>query len=107
MGLVGISEGAIPFVVENPLKVIPVNMIGSAIGSAMAVGLGAVNTAPISGFYGWFTVEKWPLYVLSIATGSLFIAICTSLLRSKDAGKETDTTMEEFDEAAWEEQWEA
>ncbi|MGM0102647.1 PTS system, fructose-specific IIC component [Enterococcus sp. AZ141] len=107
MGLVGISEGAIPFAVENPLKVIPVNMIGSAVGSAMAVGLGAVNTVPISGFYGWFTVEKWPLYVLSIATGSLFIAICTSLLRSKDAGKETDATMEEFDEAAWEEQWEA
>ena len=107
MGLVGISEGAIPFAVENPLKVIPINMIGSALGSALAVGLGAVNTAPISGFYGWFTVEKWPIYVFSIATGALFVAICTSLLRSKDAGKEAESDMEEFDESAWEEQWEA
>ena len=47
MGLVGVSEGAIPFAVESPLKVIPVNVIGSAIGAAMAVGLGAVNQAPI------------------------------------------------------------
>lgn len=106
MGLVGISEGAIPFAVENPLKVIPVNVIGSALGAAMAVGLGAVNTAPISGFYGWFTVQNWPIYVLSIATGALFIAASTSVLRSKNAGQEMEAEVEEFDEAAWEEQWE-
>lgn len=104
MGLVGISEGAIPFAVESPLKVIPSTVIGSAIGSAMAVGLGAVNQAPISGFYGWFTVEKWPIYILSIAVGSLFVAISTSVLRSRDAGIESGETSfeEDFDEAAWE-----
>ncbi|MBO0458072.1 PTS transporter subunit EIIC [Enterococcus hulanensis] len=105
MGLVGVSEGAIPFAVESPLKVIPSTVIGSAIGSAMAVGLGAVNQAPISGFYGWFTVEKWPIYVLSIATGSLFVAISSVLLRKKDAGIEVASVEEEdysFDEAEWE-----
>ncbi|WP_313631093.1 PTS fructose transporter subunit IIC [Enterococcus devriesei] len=105
MGLVGVSEGAIPFAVESPLKVIPSTVIGSAIGSAMAVGLGAVNQAPISGFYGWFTVEKWPIYVLSIATGSLFVAISSVVLRKKDAGVDNSPIEEEdytFDEAEWE-----
>jgi fructose PTS system EIIBC or EIIC component len=81
MGFVGISEGAIPFAIESPLKVIPVNMIGSAVASAMAVGLGAVNKAPISGFYGWFVVEKWPVYVLSIAVGAGIIGVLLSLSR--------------------------
>lgn len=107
MGLVGISEGAIPFAVESPLKVIPTTVIGSAIGSAMAVGLEAVNQAPISGFYGWFTVEKWPIYVLSIACGSLFVAISSALLRNKDAGIDLNAIDldDDFDEEAWEEEW--
>jgi PTS system fructose-specific IIC component len=78
MGLIGVSEGAIPFALSNP-RIIIVNVIGSAVGAAMAVGLGAVNHAPISGFYGWLAVEQWPIYVLSIACGSAIIA-CGSLL---------------------------
>lgn len=83
MGLVGISEGAIPFAIESPLKVIPVNVIGSALASALAVALGANNPAPISGFYGWFTVQNWPIYILAIAVGSLFIGVTTAMLRKK------------------------
>lgn len=102
MGLVGVSEGAIPFAVESPLKVIPVNVIGSAIGAAMAVGLGAVNQAPISGFYGWFTVQNWPIYVAPIAVGVAFVAIATAVLRSSDAGKvESATVDDSFDEDEW------
>ena len=108
MGLVGVSEGAIPFAVESPVKVISSTVIGSALGSALAVGLGAVNQAPISGFYGWLTVEKWPVYVFSIAVGSLFVAFSTAFLRNKDAGKETESSTDiEFDEAEWESEWEA
>ena len=81
MGFVGISEGAIPFAIESPLKVIPVNMLGCAIASALAVGLGANNAAPISGFYGWFIVEHWPVYVLSIAVGAVIIAVLNSFVR--------------------------
>lgn len=109
MGLVGISEGAIPFAVESPLKVIPATVIGSAIGSAMAVGLGAVNQAPISGFYGWFTVEKWSIYILSIAVGSLFVALSSAIVRDKNAGiEEASMDLDDnFDEDAWEEEWES
>lgn len=79
MGLIGVSEGAIPFALSNP-RIIVVNVIGSAVGAAMAVGLGAVNHAPISGFYGWLAVEKWPIYVLSIFCGSAIIAVGSLLI---------------------------
>lgn len=81
MGLIGVSEGAIPFAVQSPLKVIPANVIGSAVGSAIAVGLGAVNRAPISGFYGWFAVENWWWYILGIAVGTAIVAGVTLALR--------------------------
>lgn len=79
MGLIGVSEGAIPFALANP-KIIIINVIGSATGAAMAVGLGAVNHAPISGFYGWLAVSHWPVYVLSIASGSAIIAVGSLLV---------------------------
>lgn len=79
MGLIGVSEGAIPFALSNP-RIIVVNVIGSAVGAAMAVGLGAINHAPISGFYGWLAVEQWPIYVLSIFCGSAIIAVGSLLI---------------------------
>ncbi|WP_318376063.1 PTS fructose transporter subunit IIC [Enterobacter sp.] len=79
MGLIGVSEGAIPFALANP-KIIIINVLGSATGAAMAVGLGAVNHAPISGFYGWLAVSHWPVYVLSIASGSAIIAVGSLLV---------------------------
>ncbi|MBC6308520.1 PTS fructose transporter subunit IIC [Listeria sp. FSL L7-1582] len=104
MGLVGISEGAIPFAVESPLKVIPATVIGSAIGGALAVGLGAINQAPISGFYGWFTVQNWWFYILAIAVGTFVVAGMSVALRKDSAGQEESYTVEEddFDEAEWE-----
>lgn len=102
MGLVGISEGAIPFAVESPLKVIPSTVLGSAIGSAMAVGLGAVNEAPISGFYGWFTVQNAFIYILSIAVGTLVVAGVAIVLRGNPVIEEAEDFEDDFDEAEWE-----
>lgn len=102
MGLVGISEGAIPFAVESPLKVIPSTVIGSAVGSALAVGFGTVNHAPISGFYGWFTVESWPLYVLAIAIGTLVVTFMTLFLRRNTEITDEEIIEDDFNEAEWE-----
>ncbi len=87
MGLVGVSEGAIPFVLARP-KLIIVNVVGTAIASATAVGLGAVNKAPISGFYGWLAVENWPIYVFSIALGSGIIALSAVSLMKLEQRKQ-------------------
>ncbi|EFD87942.1 PTS fructose transporter subunit IIC [Oenococcus oeni] len=110
MGLIGVSEGAIPFAVESPLRVIPANVIGSAIGSSVAVGLGAVNRAPISGFYGWLAVEKWWVYVLGILVGTLTVTGLTLLFRKQQPViQETETPSDQqttddsyFTENQWE-----
>lgn len=81
MGLVGVTEGAIPFAIESPVVVISTTVLGSSLAAAMAVFLGVDNPLPISGFYGWFAVHKWHLYILSILVGSLFIAIVNILFR--------------------------
>jgi len=109
MGLIGVSEGAIPFAIESPLKVIPANMIGSALGSAIAVGLGAVNRAPISGFYGWFAVDKWWVYLFAILVGTLTVTGLTLLFRKNVniSTVETPATTEDADATYFsEDQWE-
>lgn len=84
MGLVGVTEGAIPFAIESPIKVISSTILGSALAASLAIYLGANNPLPISGFYGWFAVQNWPIYILSIFIGSLFIAIMNISLRKEE-----------------------
>jgi fructose-specific phosphotransferase system IIC component len=65
MGLIGITEGAIPFAASDPLKVIPSIMIGAAAGATTAMLLGAGNPAPWGG---------WIVLPVSIGAGSYVIA---------------------------------
>ena len=44
MGLVGISEGAIPFAAQDPMSVIPVNILGSMVAAVMAFSFGITNS---------------------------------------------------------------
>ncbi|GBG95451.1 PTS system, fructose/mannitol specific EIIC component [Ligilactobacillus salitolerans] len=108
MGLIGVSEGAIPFAVQSPLKIVPINVIGCAIGSSLAVGLGAINRAPISGFYGWFAVEKWWFYLLGIAVGTAIVTILTLLTRKDYQPEKTESQEDEQEEEQYfsEDEWE-
>ncbi len=91
MGIVGISEGAIPFTLANPKKLVIFNMLGCAVGAAVAVGLGAVNQIPISGIYGWLLVEKWPVYVVGILIGSMIVAIGAIINSDSFNGDDVDS----------------
>lgn len=93
MGLVGVSEGAIPFTLANPKILVFVNMFGCAVASAIAVGLGAVNTIPISGIYGWLLADKWPVYVLAIAVGTAIIAAGAYLTRTSFENEESTNVL--------------
>ncbi|AZV57548.1 PTS fructose transporter subunit EIIC [Clostridium sp. AWRP] len=66
MGLIGITEGAIPFAASDPLKVIPSLIAGSASGAVTAMLLGSGNPAP---WGGWI--------VLPVATGKFGYIIAT------------------------------
>ncbi len=91
MGIVGISEGAIPFTLANPQKLVFFNVLGCSVGAAIAVGLGAVNQIPISGIYGWILVENWPIYVLGVLVGSLVVAAGALICSDSFSGDDVDS----------------
>ena len=49
MGLVGISEGAIPFAAQDPMSVIPANILGSIVAAVMAFSFGITNSVAHGG----------------------------------------------------------
>lgn len=83
LAFMGISEGAIPFALERPSFVIPINVAGGIIGAVVGVSLGAVQWFPESAIWAWPLVEGILPYMAGILAGSLFIAISNVYYRNK------------------------
>ncbi|MFG6147890.1 fructose-specific PTS transporter subunit EIIC [Halobacillus sp. B23F22_1] len=81
LGFIAISEGAIPFMLRNPLITIPINIIGAIIGSVTAVLLGAIQWYPLPAFWGWPLVENIWAYLIGLTVGALFIALANIFIR--------------------------
>ncbi|GAM61227.1 PTS system [Vibrio ishigakensis] len=86
MGMVGISEGAIPFAARDPFAVIPANMIGSAVACVLGFTFGltcnVAHGGPIVVLLGAF--NKPLLALLAMAIGVMvtaFVAISLKKLR--------------------------
>ncbi|AHI52779.1 fructose-specific PTS transporter subunit EIIC [Spiroplasma culicicola] len=75
MGIVGVSEGAIPFAIKNPIRVTLLNVIGCMVAAAMAITLGSINTVNLSAVYAWGFPIKPHFYILSIMVGLSIIVI--------------------------------
>ncbi|OJF91896.1 fructose-specific PTS transporter subunit EIIC [Alkalibacterium sp. 20] len=82
LGFLAISEGAIPFMLRNPIITIPINIIGAILGSLTAVMLGAVQWLPLPAVWGWPLVENVPAYILGLLVGTLFIALSNIFIRN-------------------------
>jgi len=82
MGMIGITEGAIPFAAADPLRVIPCIVLGSMLASAIAM-LGAVGDhAPHGGPIVLPVVDHKLAYVIAILAGTLVTAVAITLIRS-------------------------
>ena len=81
LGFLAISEGAIPFMLRNPLITIPINIIGAIIGACTAVYLGAIQWYPLPAIWGWPLVENFWAYFIGLASGVLFIAFANIFVR--------------------------
>ncbi|WP_394149652.1 fructose-specific PTS transporter subunit EIIC [Vibrio maritimus] len=82
MGLVGISEGAIPFAAQDPMSVIPANVIGSMVAAVMAFSFGITNSVahggPVVALLG--AMNKPLLALVCMAAGTVVTAlVCISL----------------------------
>jgi fructose PTS system EIIBC or EIIC component len=81
LGFIAISEGAIPFMLRNPLITIPINIIGAILGSVTAVVLGAVQWYPLPAVWGWPLVENIWAYLIGLVVGAGFIAFANIFVR--------------------------
>lgn len=88
MGLVGISEGAIPFAAQDPMSVIPANVLGSMVAAVMAFSFGITNSVahggPVVALLG---AMNYPLLALiCMAAGAVVTAVtCVALKKVRKA----------------------
>ncbi|SIS45939.1 fructose-specific PTS transporter subunit EIIC [Salimicrobium salexigens] len=96
MGFFGITEGAIPFAAQDPLRVIPSIVAGSMTGSVIAmlsgVGDRVAHGGPIVAILG--AVNNVLMFFVAIIAGTIVTALLINFLK-KDVAVETDMSEEE------------
>ena len=88
MGLVGISEGAIPFAANDPLRVLPSIVAGGIVGNIIGFLMNVINHAPWGGWIVLPVVEGKMGYIIGTIAGSLTTAIIVNILKKPVAEKE-------------------
>jgi fructose-specific phosphotransferase system IIC component len=78
MGMIGITEGAIPFAAADPLRVIPCIMLGSMVAAAGAMLAGVGDHAPHGGPIVLPVVDHRIAYVGAILAGSVVTAFAAN-----------------------------
>lgn len=81
MGMIGITEGAIPFAAGDPLRVIPSIMIGSMVAATIAVLGGVGGHAPHGGPIVLPVVDNRIIYVVAIISGATTTALLVNTLK--------------------------
>lgn len=82
MGMIGITEGAIPFAASDPFRVIPCIVLGSMTAAVVAM-LGSVgNHAPHGGPIVLPVIDNPIMYIVAILAGTLVTAVAINLLKS-------------------------
>lgn len=81
MGCMGITEGAIPFAANDPIRVIPSICIGAAIGNITAFLMGVSNHAPWGGLIVLPVVNGKIGYIIGIVVGSIVTAGLVNFLK--------------------------
>ena len=83
MGLSFITEGAIPYAASDPLRVIPSCMVGAGVAGGLSMLFRCTLMAPHGGIFVFAVVGNWPLYLLSLAIGSVVGMLMLGILKKK------------------------
>ncbi|EOX3567003.1 fructose-specific PTS transporter subunit EIIC [Vibrio cholerae] len=75
MGSIGISEGAIPFAANDPMRVLPSIVAGGIVGCVFGFLTNVLLHAPWGGLITAPVSSNIPMYVVGIALGSLITAL--------------------------------
>lgn len=82
MGMIGITEGAIPFAAGDPIRVIPSIMLGSMVAATIAMVAGVGDHAPHGGPIVLPVVDGKLMYVVAILAGAATTAFTINSVKS-------------------------
>lgn len=84
MGLSFITEGALPYVFTDVIRVIPSCMAGSAVAGLLSVVFGCKLPAPHGGIFVFPIITNPVLYAIALLAGSLVTAVILGLLKKRN-----------------------
>lgn len=85
MGLAFITEGAIPFAVADPFRVLPACVAGSALAGALSMAFGCTLMAPHGGIFVVPVMGNALMYVAALVAGTLVSAGLLGILKKNPA----------------------
>ncbi|WP_427834910.1 fructose-specific PTS transporter subunit EIIC [Actinobacillus pleuropneumoniae] len=83
LGLCFISEGALPFVAADPVRVIATSIIGGATAGAISMAFGITLQAPHGGLFVIPFVSQPLMYLAAIAIGSIVTGVVYATIKQK------------------------
>lgn len=83
LGLCFISEGALPFVAADPVRVIVTSILGGATAGAISMSLGITLQAPHGGLFVIPFVSQPLMYLAAIAIGSVITGVAYAAIKPK------------------------
>ena len=83
LGFCFISEGALPFVAADPLRVIISSILGGATAGAISMSLGITLQAPHGGLFVVPFVSEPLMYLAAIAIGSVVTGVIYAVIKPK------------------------
>ncbi|WP_218639553.1 PTS fructose transporter subunit IIC, partial [Streptomyces acidiscabies] len=81
-GAAFVPEGAVPFALADPLRVLPAGMAGGAVTGALTMTFHATITVPYGGVLAAADIGGLPLFLLAVAAGTLVTAATAVGLKS-------------------------
>lgn len=81
MGLSFITEGAIPFAAQDPLRVIPSCAIGAAAAGGLSMAFGCTLRAPHGGMFVLPTIGNPLMYLAAVVIGSVIGCVILGFLK--------------------------
>lgn len=81
MGMIGITEGAIPFAAADPIRVIPSIVVGSMVAAVIAMLAGVGDQAPHGGPIVLPVVQNRVMYVVAIVVGTVVTALAINAIK--------------------------
>ena len=89
MGLCFITEGVLPFVAEDALRVVPASMLGSAVAGGLAMATGVRTNAAHGGVFVAPTSNKIGLWFLYLLVGTVITGVCYALIKKTPSPEDT------------------